>query len=98
MERLGLAVFFPPGQGAFGCERERRIELFALARERAGNWPAERTVAVGDTPLDVSSAHEAGCLCVGITTGKYGDAELSDADALIGNLAELETVLVALAG
>jgi phosphoglycolate phosphatase-like HAD superfamily hydrolase len=98
MERLGLGTFFPPGQGAFGCERERRIELFALARERAGDWPAERTVAVGDTPLDVSSAHEAGCLCVGITTGKYGEAELSDADALIGNLAELETVLVALAG
>jgi len=98
MDRLGLGVFFPRGQGAFGCERERRIELFALARERAGEWPAERTVAVGDTPFDVSSAHQAGCLCVGLTTGKYSEAELSDADALIGNLAELKTVLLALAG
>jgi phosphoglycolate phosphatase len=97
MERLGLGAFFPRGQGAFGCEREQRVELFALARERAGDWPAERTVAVGDTPMDVSSAHEAGCLCVGITTGKYGEPELSDADALIGDLAELETVLIALA-
>ena len=72
MERLGLAPLFPRGQGAFGCERENRIELFDLARERAGDWPAESTVAVGDTPLDVSSAHAAGCHCVGVTTGNYG--------------------------
>ena len=61
MERLGLGELFPRGQGAFGCERERRVELFELARKRAGDWPAERTVGVGDTPLDVSSAHAAGC-------------------------------------
>ena len=71
MERLGLAELFPRGQGAFGCEREDRVELFDLARERAGNWPRERTVAVGDTPLDVSSAHAAGCRCIGVTTGSY---------------------------
>jgi phosphoglycolate phosphatase-like HAD superfamily hydrolase len=29
MERLGLATFFPVGHGAFGCERESRVELFA---------------------------------------------------------------------
>jgi phosphoglycolate phosphatase-like HAD superfamily hydrolase len=93
MERLGLAEFFPPGQGAFGCERENRIELFDLARERAGNWMSERTVAVGDTPLDVSSAHAAGCRCVGVTTGNYGRDELADADAVIADLGELAHVL-----
>jgi phosphoglycolate phosphatase-like HAD superfamily hydrolase len=98
MERLGLAAFFPRGQGAFGCEREDRIELFALARERAGNWPPERTVAVGDTPLDIASAHDAGCLCVGVATGNYGEDELAHADAVIGDLGALETVLAALAG
>jgi phosphoglycolate phosphatase len=93
MERLGLAKFFPRGQGAFGCERENRIELFDLARERAGNWPAKRTIAVGDTPRDVSSAHAAGCRSVGVTTGNYGRAALADADAVIGNLGELKTAL-----
>jgi phosphoglycolate phosphatase len=93
MERLGLAEFFPRGQGAFGCERESRIELFDLARERAGSWPAERTIAVGDTSLDVSSAHAAGCRCVGVTTGNYGRGALADADAVIGNLGELKTAL-----
>jgi phosphoglycolate phosphatase len=96
MERLGLAEIFPRGQGAFGCERENRIELFDLARERAGNWRSERTVAVGDTPLDVSSAHAAGCRCIGVTTGRYGREALADADAVIADLGELEAALVAL--
>ena len=94
MQRLGLAPFFAEGQGAFGCEREERTALFALARERAGNWPAENTIAVGDTPLDVSSAHAAGCRCVAVTTGRYGQSELADADAVITNLNQLLLILV----
>jgi phosphoglycolate phosphatase len=93
MERLGLAEFFPRGQGAFGCEREDRVELFDLARERAGNWPSERTVAVGDTPLDVSSAQAAGCRCIGVTTGRYRSEELEEADAVIADLGELAHAL-----
>jgi phosphoglycolate phosphatase len=96
MKRLGLADVFPRGQGAFGCERENRVELFDLARERAGNWRAENTVAVGDTPLDVSSARAAGCRCIGVTTGNYGRPALADADAVIGDLGELEKALAAL--
>ena len=60
MERLGLARVFPPGQGAFGCEAESREELIALARRRAGDWPARSTVEVGDTPRDASSSQAAG--------------------------------------
>jgi len=96
MHRLGLGRFFPQGQGAFGCEREDRTALFALARERAGGWPGERTVAVGDTPLDISSAHGAGCRCIGVTTGRYGHEELAEADAVIADLSELERALATL--
>jgi len=60
MERLGLAAFFPHGQGAFGCDAESRVELIQLARARAGDWPAAATVEVGDTPRDASSSREAG--------------------------------------
>lgn len=59
MERLGLARFFEPGQGAFGCEAEERAELIGLARARAGR-PAEATVEIGDTGRDASTAREAG--------------------------------------
>jgi phosphoglycolate phosphatase len=60
MERLGLARFFGPGQGAFGCDAESRIELIGLARGRAGGWPVNATVEIGDTARDASSAREAG--------------------------------------
>jgi phosphoglycolate phosphatase len=93
MERLGLAPYFPPGEGAFGCEREQRSELFGLARERAGGWPAERTVAVGDTPIDVSSAHDAGCRCVAVTTGQYARHQLASADVVITELPQLASAL-----
>lgn len=96
MERLGLATYFPPGQGAFGCEREQRTELFTLARERAGDWPAGRTVAVGDTPIDVSSAHAAGCHCVAVTTGAYARHQLASADVVIAELTQLAPALDAL--
>jgi phosphoglycolate phosphatase-like HAD superfamily hydrolase len=60
MERLGLNELFQSGQGAFGCEAESRAALIGLARERAGDWPAQATVEIGDTPRDESSAREAG--------------------------------------
>jgi phosphoglycolate phosphatase-like HAD superfamily hydrolase len=96
MERLGLAPLFPPGAGAFGCEREQRTELFTLARERAGGWPAERTVAVGDTPIDVSSAHASGCRCIAVTTGRYARHQLASADVVIPELTQLGAALAAL--
>jgi phosphoglycolate phosphatase len=94
--RIGLLDLFPDGHGAFGCEREDRVELFELALAREGGWPPERTVAVGDTPLDVSSAHAASLLCVAVTTGRYGAEELRDADRVIHDLRELPTALESL--
>ena len=87
MERIGLAELFPPGQGAFGCEAESRADLIAIARHKAGDWPAERTVAVGDTTNDVTGAHEAGIRVVG-----FG-SHLADADAVIDRLSELPSTL-----
>ena len=93
MERLGLARFFPPGQGAFGCEAEDRRRLIALARERAGGWPKEETVAVGDTEVDVAGAHAAGIRVVGV----HGDPDaLSGADARIRALSSLPEALSSL--
>jgi phosphoglycolate phosphatase-like HAD superfamily hydrolase len=96
MDRLGLAELFPPGQGAFGCEHEQRVALFELARNRAGGWAAERSVAVGDTPLDVSTARADGGRCIAVTTGRYDSSELADADAVIAALDELPSALAAL--
>jgi phosphoglycolate phosphatase len=93
MERLGLAPFFPAGQGAFGCEAEERAHLIGIARERAGGWPAEDTIAVGDTPADVAGAHTAGIRVVGV----HGDPDaLAGADARISSLSSLPEALSSL--
>jgi phosphoglycolate phosphatase-like HAD superfamily hydrolase len=93
MERLGLARFFPEGQGAFGCDAEHRVDLIGIARERAGGVPTEQTWAVGDTPRDVEGAHGAGIRCVGITLGRFGRDDLADADAVVDDFRDLLRVL-----
>ncbi len=93
MERLGLARFFPEGQGGFGSDAELRADLIAIARARAGDWPAADTVLVGDTPKDVAGAKDAGARAVGVTTGRYGAEELAGADEVIGGLDELPAAI-----
>ncbi len=65
MERIGLADVFPSGQGAFGCEAEDRAELIAIARRKAGDWPPDETVAVGDTEADIEGARRVGIKVIG---------------------------------
>ena len=99
MERLGLAGFFPPGSGAFGCEAEERTDLIELARERAENWPAAQTVAIGDTPRDVSSAHGAGIRSIVIRSARVEpDENFDDADAVVEDMESLTSVLLGLSG
>ena len=87
LEPLGLARFFPPGEGAFGCEAEERPALLELARLRAGRWPAESTVEVGDTPADVASSKAAGFRSIAIGSPRTRDrAELAGADAIVDDM------------
>jgi phosphoglycolate phosphatase-like HAD superfamily hydrolase len=96
MELLGLARFFPPGQGAFGCDAEHRVGLIRIARNRAGDPPVDATWAVGDTPRDIEGAHAAGIRCVGVASGRFDAAALEEAgaDAVVEDLSELLRVLL----
>jgi phosphoglycolate phosphatase len=94
MQRLGLERFFPEGSGAFGCDAEDRVELLAVARARAGNWPAERTAEIGDTPRDVETAHAAGVLSVAVRSPR-SEREFPGADAVCDDLAAVADVLLA---
>jgi phosphoglycolate phosphatase-like HAD superfamily hydrolase len=98
MQRLGLARFFPPDQGAFGCEDESRSGLVELARRRAGDWPATRTVEIGDTCRDVDTAHEAGIRAILVPSGRTLDAEAARADAVVEDLEEAADRLLAWSG
>jgi phosphoglycolate phosphatase len=94
MERLGLAGFFPEGQGAFGCDSEDRVELLAIARRRAGDWPAEQTVEVGDTCRDVRTAHAAGIRSVVVRSARTRN-EFREADAVCDDFTQVEELLLA---
>lgn len=98
MDRLGLARFFIAGGGAFGCDAESRADLYDLARSRAGNWPTEATVAVGDTPREVGSARARGIRSIALRHAGQDDQGLDQADAVCVDLGEAASQLLAWAG
>ena len=96
MAHVGLAGFFPAGEGAFGSDHERRDALVpvAIARARAAARCAEPAVVVGDTPRDVACARAGGARCVAVTTGRHPAAELADADAVVSDLSAAADVIL----
>ena len=91
--RAGLNQYF--AFGGFGSDSSDRIELTKCAIARAaainGNGLGPRNcVVVGDTPLDISAAHGAGAIAVGVASGHYGVDELraAGADHVIASLEE----------
>lgn len=97
LARAGIGHHFAPGQGAFGSDAEAREALPPIARARAGDWPRERTVVIGDTPRDIACARADGVAVVGVATGPFTAAELGAADAVAERAADLEPLLASLA-
>ncbi|HEX2084864.1 MAG TPA: haloacid dehalogenase-like hydrolase [Solirubrobacteraceae bacterium] len=97
LARAGIGRFFERGQGGFGSDHEDRTELPAVARARAGRagapYPRERTVVIGDTPLDVACARADGVRCLAVTTGRYDADALRGADAIVPSARELLPLL-----
>jgi len=105
LRAAGIAKHFASGQGGFGSDHEDRTQLPAIARRRAGegagdgeSWPRERTVVIGDTPRDIACARADGVRVVGVATGPFAAAQLSDADAVARDARELRDVLGTLLG
>jgi len=63
------------------------------ARERAGGWPRERTVVIGDTPRDIACARADGLRVVAVATGPFRVDELAGADAVVKDATALVPVL-----
>jgi phosphoglycolate phosphatase len=91
--RAHLARFFEPWVGGFGSDHEDRTELPAIARRRAGRYPREQTVVIGDTPRDIACARADGVRCIAIATGPFGVEELAKADVVLRSAHDLLDVL-----
>jgi phosphoglycolate phosphatase-like HAD superfamily hydrolase len=98
---FGLDRWLDFEAGAYGSDpHERRSDLVAVARERAAARYGEpaAAVVVGDTPLDVLAAREAGARAVAVATG-FADLEAlreSEPDALLEDLSDTEAALRAI--
>ena len=93
LARAGIGHWFPEGQGAFGSDAEERERLPPLARSRAGDWPRERTVVIGDTPRDIACARADGVRVIAVATGPFAAEALAAADAVVDSAAAVVVVL-----
>jgi phosphoglycolate phosphatase-like HAD superfamily hydrolase len=98
LEYVGLWRYF--ACGAFGDDSVNRPDLVpvAIERARAAGCPPvtpRDTVIIGDTPLDVACAREAGVRCVGVATGGFSvDALLAaGADVAFDTFADTDGVV-----
>lgn len=72
--------------GGYGSDDGDRVKVTERALQRGGEvagapLAAAATIAVGDTPRDVSAGHGAGIRVVGVATGAYRADELAAAGA-----------------
>jgi phosphoglycolate phosphatase len=97
LTRAGLGGHFPSGQGAFGSDSEDRAALPGIARKRAGHdgvsHPRRRTLVIGDTPRDIACARADEIRCLAVTTGPYEASELTGADGVAADGAQLRGLL-----
>jgi phosphoglycolate phosphatase-like HAD superfamily hydrolase len=98
---FGLDRWLDFEAGAYGSDpHERRSDLVAIARERAAARYGEPTgaVLIGDTPLDVLAAREAGARAVAVATG-FSDLDAlreSEPDALLQDLRDTDAAIRAI--
>ena len=93
LARAGIGDWFPEGQGGFGSDAEDRERLPPIARERAGGWPRERTVVIGDTPRDIACARADGVRVIAVATGPFAVEALAYADAVADSAESIVPVL-----
>lgn len=101
LEYFGLWRYFRCG--AFGDDSLDRHALVpvAVARSREAGCPAvdpRDVVIIGDTPLDVACARDAGVNCLAVATGGYGVDALraAGASSVFESLSDTDAVVQAL--
>ncbi|WP_187366379.1 HAD hydrolase-like protein [Trebonia kvetii] len=106
LDALGLREGLDLCIGAYGEDHEDRTQLVHVARRRAAGvhgrsddaFEGTATVVIGDTPLDILAALDAGARAVGVATGSFAAADLlaAGAHAVLPDLTDTQLVLQAL--
>jgi phosphoglycolate phosphatase-like HAD superfamily hydrolase len=98
LDAAGIGCFFAHGTGGYGSDSEDRADLPAIARARHGDFPADNTVVIGDTPRDIACARADGVHVIAISTGPFRASDLSGADVVIDMAREIPVALSRIPG
>lgn len=82
VEHAGIA--FPFSVGSYGDEHADRNELARRARGACA-----QVIVVGDTVKDIEAARAIGATAVAVCTGRFGPADLAQADVVAPTLADV---------
>ena len=82
LARADLNGFF--AFGGYGSDANERVDVCRKALDRAaeaagGELDRDGSIATGDTPRDIEAGHGAGIKVVGVATGEYSVAQLTEA-------------------
>lgn len=90
--------------GAYGSDDAVRPHLVAIAQQRAAaryetTFDPTNTILIGDTPSDVTTAHQGGAQIIAVASGKSTSTELSSAGAekVLTSLSNPDSLIAALA-
>ena len=101
LDRAHLNQYFPIG--AYGSDSANRLDLPAIAAERANRYykqkfsPSE-VVIIGDSVNDILCAKHYGAKCIAVNTGKtsWQELEVLNPEFLIKDLSNNEAVIAAI--
>lgn len=101
LDRFDLNKYFPVG--AYGSDSANRLDLPAVATERASihfsrSFLPEEVVIIGDSVNDIRCAQNFGAKCIAVNTGqtKWHDLQCLAPDFLFKTLSETDAVLAAI--
>ena len=103
LEVFDLSEYIDFEVGGYGSDGDTRPPLILEAWQRAEHkygliFDADRVVVIGDTPFDVSAAHEVGVRAIGVATGSstMEDLMAAQADIVLPDLTDTEAVIRAI--
>ena len=101
LDRVNLNNYFPVG--AYGSDSANRLDLPAIAVERAKehykqDFDKDEVVVIGDSINDILCAKHYGAKCIAVNTGKTSRADLEayNPEYLFANLSDTDEVTAAI--
>jgi phosphoglycolate phosphatase len=103
LSTFGLDTHLDLDAAAYGTDSDQRADLVHIARQRATQhtghtFGPDSTVLIGDTPADVTAAHDGAARIIAVATGDFSTSDLAAAGAttVLTDLTSINTLVAAL--